>query len=260
MKANHICIFISPVLDLLDTKVNIKGKTFTFYTFPQRNTSLSLYSTKEIKQKESNGILTKYFSISNENLFFQHNYMFEEYKKFDLNKFRYIMSIEILFDKQLLEGKTRKKLSFCQMLQICTGLMPSDNNYYKMTNLISASVLNDYLITFGRLLFTDEDLFNENNKKEFNLILKSYATGSKISDDNEYLAHLFYMEQLSKGMEYYKDIFSDVIKKEKDLKEKKEDRDLFKLIEMNYRIALNNYNLLLDSMEIILNRKILDII
>jgi hypothetical protein len=90
--------------------------------------------------------------------------------------------------------------------------------------------------------------------------LRSYAYGSRISNENEYLAHLFYMEQLSKGVGYYKDIFSDVIKKEKDIKEKKEDKDLFKLIEMNYRCILNNYNSLLDSMERILNKEILDII
>ena len=47
---------------------------------------------------------------------------------------------------------------------------------------------------------------------------------------------------------------------EKNIKEKKEDKDLFKLIEMNYRCILNNYNLLLDSMERILNREILDIL
>ena len=82
----------------------------------------------------------------------------------------------------------------------------------------------------------------------------------EISNENEYLAHLFYLEQLSKGMEYYKEFFVDIINKEKNIKEKKEDKDLFKLIEMNYRCILNNYNLLLDSMERILNREILDIL
>ena len=154
----------------------------------------------------------------------------------------------------------RKKLSVCQMLQICRGLMPNDKDSYKMTNLISSSTLNEHLITFGRLLFTDEELLNEDNQKKFNLILRSYAYGSKISDDNEYLAHLFYLEQLSKEMENYKEFFKDIINKEKNIKEKKEDKDLFKLIEMNYRCILNNYNLLLDSMERILNREILDIL
>ena len=61
-------------------------------------------------------------------------------------------------------------------------------------------------------------------------------------------------------MENYKEFFKDIINKEKNIKEKKEDKDLFKLIEMNYRCILNNYNLLLDSMERILNREILDIL
>ena len=268
MKSNYICVFISPILDLLDTKVNIKDKGFSFYTYPELNKSLLLYTTQEIKMKDSNGILTKFFSISNENLFFisnenlffQHNYLFDEYKKYNLNKYLYTKPIDILFDKKLLDGKKRKKITVCQMLQICRGLMPNDNDNYKMTNLISSSTLNEHLITFGRLLFTDEELLNENNKKEFNVILRSYAYGSKISNDNEYLAHLFYLEQLSKGMEYYKEFFVDIINKEKNIKEKKEDKDLFKLIEMNYRCILNNYNLLLDSMERILNREILDIL
>ena len=260
MKANYICVLLSPILDLLDTQVNIKDKGFTFYTYPQLNTSLILYTTQEVKKKDSNGILTKFFSVSNENLFFQHNYLFDEYKKYNTNKFIYTKPINILFDKKLLDGKMRKKLSVCQMLQICRGLMPNDKDSYKMTNLISSSTLNEHLITFGRLLFTDEELLNEDNQKKFNLILRSYAYGSKISDDNEYLAHLFYLEQLSKEMENYKEFFKDIINKEKNIKEKKEDKDLFKLIEMNYRCILNNYNLLLDSMERILNREILDIL
>ena len=71
MKANYLCVFISPILDLLDTKVNIKDKGFTFFAYPQLNSSLLLYTNNNIKVKETNGILTKYFSISNENLFFQ---------------------------------------------------------------------------------------------------------------------------------------------------------------------------------------------
>jgi len=260
MKANYICVLLSPILDLLDTQVNIKDKGFTFYTYPQLNTSLILYTTQEVKKKDSNGILTKFFSVSNENLFFQHNYLFDEYKKYNTNKFIYTKPINILLDKKLLDGKMRKKLSVCQMLQICRGLMPNDKDSYKMTNLISSSTLNEHLITFGRLLFTDEELLNEDNQKKFNLILRSYAYGSKISNDNEYLSHLFYLEQLSKEMENYKEFFKDIINKEKNIKEKKEDKDLFKLIEMNYRCILNNYNLLLDSMERILNREILDIL
>ena len=260
MKANYICVLLSPILDLLDTQVNIKDKGFTFYTYPQLNTSLILYTTQEVKKKDSNGILTKFFSVSNENLFFQHNYLFDEYKKYNTNKFIYTKPINILLDKKLLDGKMRKKLSVCQMLQICRGLMPNDKDSYKMTNLISSSTLNEHLITFGRLLFTDEELLNEDNQKKFNLILRSYAYGSKISNDNEYLSHLFYLEQLSKEMNNYKEFFKDIINKEKNIKEKKEDKDLFKLIEMNYRCILNNYNLLLDSMERILNREILDIL
>ena len=260
MKANYLCVFISPILDLLDTKVNIKDKGFTFFAYPQLNSSLLLYTNNNIKVKETNGILTKYFSISNENLFFQHNYAFEEYKKYNFNKYIYTKPIEILFDKNLLDGKQKKKLSVCQMLQICRGLIPNDKNSYKMSNLISSSALNEHLITFGRLLFIDEERLNENDQKKFNLILRSFAYGSKISDDNEFLSRLFYLEQLSKGTTHYKELFADVIKKEKDIKEKKEDNDLFKLIEMNFRCVLNNYNFLLDSMEVILNREILDII
>ena len=260
MKANYLCVFISPILDLLDTKVNIKDKGFTFFAYPQLNSSLLLYTNNNIKVKETNGILTKYFSISNENLFFQHNYAFDEYKKYNFNKYIYTKPIEILFDKKLLDGKQKKKLSVCQMLQICRGLIPNDKNSYKMSNLISCSALNEHLITFGRLLFIDEERLNENDQKKFNLILRSFAYGSKISDDNEFLSRLFYLEQLSKGTTHYKELFADVIKKEKDIKEKKEDNDLFKLIEMNFRCVLNNYNFLLDSMEVILNREILDII
>ena len=260
MKANYICVFISPILDLLETKVNIKNKGFSFYAYPQLNTSLLLYTNSEIKSKETNGILTKYFSISNENLFFQHNYAFDDYKNINYNKYIYTKPIDIVLDKLLLDGKMKKKLSVCQMLQICRGLMPNNKTTYKMSNLISSSELNNHLLTFGRLLFTEEEMLNENNKNEFKVILRSFAYGSKISNENEYLAHLFYLEQLSKGMEHYKDFFNDIIKKEKDIKEKNEVKDLFKLIEMNYRCIINNYNFLLDSMERILNREILDII
>ena len=258
MKANYMCVFVSPVLDLLDTKVNIKDKGFSFFAYPELNSSLLLYTNTDIKMKETKGILTKYFSVSNENVFFQHNYLFEDYQKYDFNKYIYTKPIEILFDKKLLDGKLQKKLSVCQMLQICRGLMPNNKTLYKMTNLISASTLNEHLITFGRLLFIDEEKLNEKDQKRFNLILRSFAYGSKISNENEYLSHLFYLEQLSKGTQYYKEIFDDIIKKENDIKNIKEDKELFKLIEMNFRCILNNYNLLLDNMERIMNREILD--
>ena len=110
MKANYICVFISPILDLLDTKVNIKNKGFSFYAYPQLNTSLLLYTNSEIKSKETNGILTKYFSISNENLFFQHNYAFDDYKNINYNKYIYTKPIDIVLDKLLLDGKMKKKI------------------------------------------------------------------------------------------------------------------------------------------------------
>ena len=258
MKANYMCVFISPVLDLLDTQVNIKDRTFSFYTYPELNSSLLLHSTLPINYKETNGILTKYFSISNENLFFQYNYLFNDYKKYNFKKYQYSKPIEILFEKNLLDGKTKKKLSLCQMLNICRSLMPNDKDNYKMINMISYSALNEHLITFGRLLFTNEDLFDEKDPQKMNLILRSFAYGSKINPENEYLSHLFYLEQLSSSTEYYQEFFDDVIKKENDIREKKEYKELFTLLEMNFKVVLKNYNLVLDAMDRILTRDIVD--
>ena len=253
-----MCVFISPVLDLLDTQVNIKDRTFSFYTYPELNSSLLLHSTLPINYKETNGILTKYFSISNENLFFQYNYLFNNYKKYNFKKYQYSKPIEILFEKNLLDGKTKKKLSLCQMLNICRSLMPNDKDNYKMINMISYSALNEHLITFGRLLFTNEDLFDEKDPQKMNLILRSFAYGSKINPENEYLSHLFYLEQLSSSTEYYQEFFDDVIKKENDIREKKEYKELFTLLEMNFKVVLKNYNLVLDAMDRILTRDIVD--
>ena len=258
MKANYMCVFISPVLDLLDTKVNIKDRSFSFYTYPQLNTSLFLHSTLPINFKETNGVLTKYFTISNENLFFQYNYLFDDYKTYNLNKYQYTKPIDISMDKKLLDGKTKRKLQVCQMLQICLGLMPGDKENYKMTNVISAAALNQNLITFGRLIFTNENMFDEKDKQKMDLILRSFAYGSKINPENEYLSHLFYLEQISKDTQYYEEFFDDVKKNENNILDNKDYKDLFTLIEMNFRIILNNYKMILDTMDRLLSRDILD--
>ena len=123
--------------------------------------------------------------------------------------------------------------------------------------MISYSALNEHLITFGRLLFTNEDLFDEKDPQKMNLILRSFAYGSKINPENEYLSHLFYLEQLSSSTEYYQEFFDDVIKKENDIREKKEYKELFTLLEMNFKVVLKNYNLVLDAMDRILTRILL---
>ena len=88
----------------------------------------------------------------------------------------------------------------------------------------------------------------DNKEKEINEKIQNYFNSKNKS--NKELNILYTVDDLQK----------EKITLEKNIKEKKEDKDLFKLIEMNYRCILNNYNSLLDSMERILNKEILDII
>ena len=125
-----------------------------------------------------------------------------------------------------------------------------------MTQFIGDSTENPLLVSFGRLLFLDEELLNENNKEKFQFFLRSFAKGTKINEENEILAYLFYYQQLNREINNYKDFFNDIINKEKEIEENK---DLFRLIELNFDIVLKNYNFILDKLENMLTKQIMDI-
>ena len=253
MQSNYICVYISPITDMLDIKVNIKNKGFSFNSYPVLNKSLLLYTRSPINMQDSNGTLTKYFTVSNENLFFQYNYQYNEYKKYNLKKFIYSKPIDIIFPKKIIEGPGNKKITTCQLLNICRGLIPLDKETFKMTYLISSTSENPHLLNFGRLLFIDEEMLNEDNQEKFQLFIRSFSRGSMINEENEYLAYLFYLAQLNREIFNYKDFFNDI--KEKEIEENK---DLFRLVELNLKVVLDNYNFLLEKMERILEREIID--
>ena len=240
---------------MLNTKINLKKGAFSFNAFPIKNQSLLLYTNSPINMKDHNNTLTKYFTVSNNNIFFQFNYLYDDYKKYNLKEYLYTKPIDIIFPKKIIESKGNKKLSTCQITNICRGLMSYDKNSFKMSNFISSTSENPNLLNFGRLLFMDEELLNESNKEKFELFIKSFSRGTKINDENELLAHLFYYEQLNREIIKYKDLFNDVTNKEKEIEENK---DLYRLVEINLKVVLANYNFMLDKIERILNHEIID--
>ena len=252
---NYLCVYISPITDMLDTKINVKKGAFSFNAYPIRNQSLLLYTKSQINMKDNNSTLTKYFTVSNDNIFFQFNYLYDDYKKYDLKKYLYSKPIDIIFKKKIIESNGNKKLTTCQITNICRGLMSFDKNTFKMSNFISSTSENQNLLNFGRLLFMDEELLNEDNKEKFQLFIRSFSRGTKINDENELLAHLFYYEQLNREIIKYKDLFKDINNKEKEIEENK---DLFRLVELNLKVVLANYNFILNKIETILNHEIID--
>ena len=174
----------------------------------------------------------------------------------NLKKFIYSKQINIIIPNTLMDDSDNRKATLCQILNICKGLIHLDKDNYKMSSFISSTFENDNLFIFGRLLFLDKDMIDENKKEQFNLFIRSLANGAKINDDNELLVQLFYYKQLNREMENYKDFFNDIINKEKEIEENK---DLFRLIELNLKVILMNYNYLIDKMEKILTNKIIDL-
>ena len=255
-KLNYVCVYVSPITDMIDTKVNLINKIYPFNGYPVLNQSLLLYTRTPININDSNGILSKYFTISNENIFFHYNSQFDEFKKLNLKKFIYSKQINIIIPNTLMDDSDNRKATLCQILNICKGLIHLDKDNYKMSSFISSTFENDNLFIFGRLLFLDKDMIDENKKEQFNLFIRSLANGAKINDDNELLVQLFYYKQLNREMENYKDFFNDIINKEKEIEENK---DLFRLIELNLKVILMNYNYLIDKMEKILTNKIIDL-
>ena len=209
---NYICVYISPITDMLDTKVNLKKGAFSFNAFPIKNQSLLLYTKSPIQMKDNNGILTKYFTVSNDNLFFQFNYLYDDYKKYNLKKYIYSKSIDVIFQKKIIESSGNKKLTTCQITNICRGLISFDKNTFKMSNYIKSTSETPNLLNFWRLLFMDEELLNDNNKEKFQIFIRSFSSGTKINDENELLANLFYYEQLNREIIKYKDLFNDINK------------------------------------------------
>ena len=256
MKSTYVCLYISPITDMLDVKVNTKNRVVSLNPYPIYNSSILLYTNTPIRVSDSNGTLTKYFTVSNENVFFQFHYLFEDFKKYNPKKYLYLKSIDIIFPKKLIDGPDSKKVTTCHVLNICRGLINYDENTYKMTQFIGDSTENPLLINFGRLVFLDEELLNENNKEKFQIFLRSFSHGTKINEENEILAYLFYYQQLNREISNYKDFFNDIINKEKEIEDNK---DLFRLIELNFDIVLKNYNFILDKLENMLAKQIIDI-
>ena len=255
-KLTYVCAYISPITDMIDSKINLINKIYPFNGYPVLNHSLLLYTRTPINKNDSNGMLTKYYTISNENIFFHYNSQFDEFKKLNLNKFVYSKQIDIIIPNKVMEDSDNKKPTLCQVLNICKGLIHLDKDNYKMSSLISSTFENENLFIFGRLLFLNKDMIDENKKEQFNFFIRSFVNGAKINDDNELSTQLFYYQQLNREMENYKDFFNDIINKEKEIEENK---DLFRLIELNLKVILMNYNFLLDKMEKILINKIIDL-
>ena len=256
LKSTYVCLYISPITDMLDVKVNKKSRITSLNPYPIFNSSILLYTVSPISVIDNNGTLTKHYTVGNENVFFQFYHLFEDFKIYNPKNYLYLKSIDIIFPKKLIDGKDNKKISTCHYMNICRGLITNDENTYKMTHFIGDSTENPLLINFGRLVFLDEELLNENNKEKFQLFLRSFASRTKINDENEILAYLFYYQQLNRAIISYKDFFNDIINKEKEIEENK---DLFRLIELNFDIVLKNYNFILDKLENMLTKQIMDI-
>ena len=155
-----------------------------------------------------------------------------------------------------MDDSENSKTTLCQILNICKGLVHLDNDRYRMPSFISSTLENPVLFIFSRLLFLNKDMMDKKNKDQFNYFVRNFASGSKINDDNELLSQLYIYQQLNREMENYKDFFYDIINKEKEIEENK---DIFRLIELNLKVVLINYNYLLDKMEKIMINKIIDL-
>lgn len=79
--------------------------------------------------------------------------------------------------------------------------------------------------------------------------------GIKINEENELLTSLFYYDQLKREFANFKDYFSDIKNKEKEIKSNK---DLFKLIELNLNVVLKNFIFIINKLEVQLNHEIID--
>lgn len=257
IKANYMCVYLSPITDMMATKVNIRNRGFNFISYPVFNNSLLIYTKSHIPMKETNGILTKYFTISNENVFFLYNNIYNEYKKFDLQKYIYLKLIDVIVPKKYIEGPENKKITICQLLNTCKGIVPvsNDNNLLKIPYIISTDSENPTLISLGRTLFLDEEYIDEEDKGKIQFLVQSLTRGIKINEENELLTSLFYYDQLKRDFANFKDYFSDIKNKEKEIKSNK---DLFKLIELNLNVVLKNFIFILNKLEVQLNHEIID--
>ena len=186
---------------MLDTKVNVRNRMYSFIAFPVLNQSIILYTKNHINMKDDNGLITKHFTVTNENMFFQYNYLFDDYKKFNFNKYYYSKQIDVIIPKKILDGETNKKLTTCKIMNICRGIIPNDDSTYKMLSFISTSRENPNLLNFARLLYLDEQLLDEEKKSQFQIFIRSFTHGEKINDENELLAYIFYYQQLNREIE-----------------------------------------------------------
>ena len=221
-KLNYVCVYLSPITDMLDSKLNLINKIYPFNGYPILNESFVLSTSTPLDINDNNGLLTKYLTLSNENIFFNYISQFDEFKKFNLNKFIYLKLIDIIIPNALMDDSENSKTTLCQILNICKGLVHLDNDRYRMPSFISSTLENPVLFIFSRLLFLNKDMMDKKNKDQFNYFVRNFASGSKINDDNELLSQLYIYQQLNREIKNYKDFFNNIINKEKEIEENKD--------------------------------------
>lgn len=252
---NFMCVYLSPITDMIDTKINYKSKVYPFTAYPVFNSSILLYTRTPLNPKDNKGLLTKYFTTPIEDLYFQYNYLFDDFRTKNFNKYIYSKHIDVLIPKKIMNGKDDKKINTCKVLSICKYIEEVDDSTYKLLFFVSSVSENPQLINFGRFLFMDETLLNDENTEAFKLFLETFSSRAKVDDENEYLSYLFYYQQINREMGNYKDFFNDIKNKPKEVEENK---DLYSIIELNMRVVLMNYNFLLDKMEKLMMQQIID--
>ena len=218
------CFILSPLLSLIEMKVNDDSYQPVNYMFRVSKHKLMVYSPQQV----NTGRLIRSTSLPNENAYFDFGYT-------DDTSYTLRQAL-LLFHKDVIGTDKRREICF---MTDCEG-MGIERDYYKGYFILSNRNLNPYLINMGRLLSLNDTTIDKEKQ------VKVFQEREYISKENELGAYLHYFKIIEGDIIHFKELF-DVAKNEENSSSKA--RELIKLSMNNLEITLSNMDYLLDGME-----------
>ena len=233
------CIMLSPVTDLLVTKVNKDKHYYNFDTYAytdikKNNRTYVLFYTK---LNINEGPIVRYSLLTNEDAFLDLNITS---KDLDFNSRQ--IKVEINRDVFTENKKENKHLQICQMTRNCGDIRFVDGTVFAEFSLIEDK-LNPRMVNIGRFVNLKDDEI-----KDVNLISSTFVNEGVVNYENEMKAIVWVINAMGKDFGLFDKLFNSNNEERFD--------DVWDLAYINYNINLKNYEMGLEQMILEMKREI----
>jgi hypothetical protein len=233
------CVMLSPVTDLLITKVNKDKHYYNFDTFAytdikKNNRTYVLFYTK---LNINEGPIVRYSLLTNEDAFLDLNITSKDLD-FNSRQIKVNINRDIFTDNK----KENKHLQICQMTHNCGDIRFVDGTVFAEFSLIEDK-LNPRMVNVGRFVNLKDDEI-----KDVNLIASTFVNEGVVNYENEMKAIVWVINAMGKDFGLFDKLFNGNNEERFD--------DVWDLGYINYNINLKNYEMALEQMILEMKREI----